>query len=65
MVPMPEHMMATLGSSPVRTGTRTVEPNMLIMCWMPSGIARPTETRSSTPMISRSVDAMHIPLLKR
>ena len=42
-----------------------LEPNMLIMCWMPSGIARPTETRSSTPMISRSVDAMHIPLLKR
>ncbi len=54
MVPMPEHMMATLGLRPVRTGTSTVEPNMLIMCWMPRGMALPTETRSSTPMTSRS-----------
>ena len=54
MVPIPEHMMATLGSRPVSTGTSTVEPNMLIMCWMPSGMARAGETRSSTPMTSRS-----------
>ena len=58
MVPMPEHMMATFGSRPVRTGTRTVEPNMLIMCWMPSGMARETETLSSTPIISRSCRCM-------
>ena len=56
---MPEHMMASDGESPVRNGTSTVDPNMLMKCWMPSGMAFATGTRSSTPMMGRSA-AMEI-----
>ncbi len=59
-MPMPEHMMATLGWSPVRMGTSTVEPNIDIMCWMPRGIACATGTWSETPITSL---CLAIPLL--